>query len=779
MRIIASVAVCSALGIVETDFAALEAAIQAKVQEQMGIVHMAEEALSEQSEVLNHAETAAIERYKNVISGKMALAQVSASPEEANYLTDRLSNIQFKMTKDYHKQMKKYDDAIRAILGAKLQAATLESQNMDASLFYGVQKDELNAARKADEVMAQTVTSDWKKSEAAFKVAYQKLFDALWDNMVSKAMLAKLIKESKCDCDFIGANDTFWLNKKKPDEPQILMQLAQSAGSKFASTFTRCVLQREGLGALALSMGPGPEWPAGANVYSDVLNCPAGFKQPCDEFIATLKPWYKRASTQVALYTTLMHVADQTWKNKKERFNNQLAFLEQKMSSALANINNFRGKKNLHGKKASEYGKTKDKREAERAARTAAKETYRRGQESKISALACLKLNIAKVAKEGGTAIHLPIDCVFQGKEVVEDPNTGTQGCSKTCGSGTVFKRLKVVQNSSHYGMKCPAVEPVAELCNTVPCAIDCVLGPWKGGASGWSRCSKKCGGGEQYRRRTVEVNAAHGGNKCGPLTQTRDCGTVACARFQWDQFLPMDCASEAYTKQGNCTIGGSDNRILTGFQLAKPMMALWKDSKEGDVKAGWDKVSGVITASLISTGPCCTKKQASVKAILHPFSDDEFTNLQKAHKCWNETQEYSVMGQKIKYLKTERCKITKEWEQKVKNVKYMEASCPKGYFVQNIKIVNKGTSAPFAWNKMNSLTCVKRRNGMNTYNGKCVDHKINWGEENLAVQQTDFKCTGERMIAGFRGDYWCQGGGGLACIRSIKCCQMAFKAPR
>jgi uncharacterized C2H2 Zn-finger protein len=73
----------------------------------------------------------------------------------------------------------------------------------------------------------------------------------------------------------------------------------------------------------------------------------------------------------------------------------------------------------------------------------------------------------------------------------------------------------------SHF-QHCPKATQL-ENCNTQPCPVDCVITDW---LSVINDCSQTCGGGEQARNRSIIIEAANGGNKCGARQQTRACKT-------------------------------------------------------------------------------------------------------------------------------------------------------------------------------------------------------------------------------------------------------------
>ena len=53
---------------------------------------------------------------------------------------------------------------------------------------------------------------------------------------------------------------------------------------------------------------------------------------------------------------------------------------------------------------------------------------------------------------------------------------------------------------------------------------------------SGWSVCSKSCGGGQMSRQRTVLRKQAHGGVDCsGPAKEIQNCSTHPCPGKCWE----------------------------------------------------------------------------------------------------------------------------------------------------------------------------------------------------------------------------------------------------
>jgi hypothetical protein len=99
---------------------------------------------------------------------------------------------------------------------------------------------------------------------------------------------------------------------------------------------------------------------------------------------------------------------------------------------------------------------------------------------------------------------------------------SGYSPCSRSCGGGSM-SRTRVAVTQAYNGGSCTTTESVA--CNTHACPVDCVEGGW----SAWGSCSVSCGGGSQARTRGVSVSPANGGRACGALSGAQSCNTNAC----------------------------------------------------------------------------------------------------------------------------------------------------------------------------------------------------------------------------------------------------------
>mmetsp|Transcript_63572 Transcript_63572/g.151635 ORF Transcript_63572/g.151635 Transcript_63572/m.151635 type:complete len:826 (+) Transcript_63572:40-2517(+) len=123
--------------------------------------------------------------------------------------------------------------------------------------------------------------------------------------------------------------------------------------------------------------------------------------------------------------------------------------------------------------------------------------------------------------------------------------------CSKTCtpdgeeaGSKTLQREVMLHPDSDslegQLGMACPPLERVA-VCAEAPCPVDCTLSEW----SAWSKCSSDCGGGDQYRTRSVERVGLYGGLKCDSTMQAQACNLQAC---------DAGCHTSEWSEWGECS---------------------------------------------------------------------------------------------------------------------------------------------------------------------------------------------------------------------------------
>merc|ERR1719272_2501271 len=101
--------------------------------------------------------------------------------------------------------------------------------------------------------------------------------------------------------------------------------------------------------------------------------------------------------------------------------------------------------------------------------------------------------------------------------------------CSKVCMAskddqpGTqLLTRKKIMDRNNfggqEYGSSCPPLSRSVSCNEGSLCPVDCKMSEW----TGWAKCSRKCGGGEQYRTRSVQQPAVASGAACGVTAQSK-----------------------------------------------------------------------------------------------------------------------------------------------------------------------------------------------------------------------------------------------------------------
>lgn len=146
-------------------------------------------------------------------------------------------------------------------------------------------------------------------------------------------------------------------------------------------------------------------------------------------------------------------------------------------------------------------------------------------------------------------------------KDCVMGPWSGWSGCSTSCGPGTQTRTRQVATQALNGG-KCNFPTSETQACNVKPCPVNCQVGGW----SGWSGCSKSCGGGTQTRTRGVITQPSNGGQGCPPLQETQSCNTHSCQTNKTtsgceNNTASLNCPSGTVIKGGTVTYGYWDGR--------------------------------------------------------------------------------------------------------------------------------------------------------------------------------------------------------------------------
>eukprot|EP00918_Siedleckia_nematoides_P099754 GHVU01218140.1.p1 GENE.GHVU01218140.1~~GHVU01218140.1.p1 ORF type:complete len:1077 (+),score=264.82 GHVU01218140.1:252-3233(+) len=163
---------------------------------------------------------------------------------------------------------------------------------------------------------------------------------------------------------------------------------------------------------------------------------------------------------------------------------------------------------------------------------------------------ACGALEESQVCND----INCPLDCH------VEEWSAWSN-CTKTCGADGLKSRQRGVQQQpANGGAACPPTAQ-AEPCNRLPCPVHCGVSEWED----WSTCPATCGGRARTTRiRTVTTSAAHNGDSCPTLSESRTCALNEC---------PVDCELSPWGPWHPCSTscGGGGTRVRVRTVAVEP----------------------------------------------------------------------------------------------------------------------------------------------------------------------------------------------------------------
>jgi len=135
--------------------------------------------------------------------------------------------------------------------------------------------------------------------------------------------------------------------------------------------------------------------------------------------------------------------------------------------------------------------------------------------------------------------VPVPLDC--------EGEWSDWSRCTKDCDGGTQTRNFTIRQTPKNGGEACPK-EVETRPCNTEPCQpLDCE-GKW----SDWSKCTKDCDGGTQFRNFTILRPPENGGEACPKEVETRPCNTESCPEIP----ITLNGYKNVHTDQGDSGVG-------------------------------------------------------------------------------------------------------------------------------------------------------------------------------------------------------------------------------
>ena len=179
-------------------------------------------------------------------------------------------------------------------------------------------------------------------------------------------------------------------------------------------------------------------------------------------------------------------------------------------------------------------------------------------------------------------------------------PPTGKTDLKTTYNKAGLNLKSSCSDNKSSCKMTCK--DKIQDMLYRFPRPRDCIVGKW----GNWSVCNKKCGGGQQTRRRPVLYPAKYGGEPCPTLENKRICNTSACMNPNFTQKteLPLRNRSPGWNVpyKDSSTRGGTayklglcegdcdgDNQCLTGLKCKERNGYEKVPGCSGRGTRGWD----------------------------------------------------------------------------------------------------------------------------------------------------------------------------------------------
>jgi len=142
----------------------------------------------------------------------------------------------------------------------------------------------------------------------------------------------------------------------------------------------------------------------------------------------------------------------------------------------------------------------------------------------------------------------VPEECTKECEPGLQPDGSCDAGGPEVCLGGVQNMTRSVVQNET-LGAGCPALL-LEKVCNKIPCKIDCKMDDW----SPFGKCSKECGGGVMTRSRNIVNGAKNGGEACAETSETQMCNTLSCdvdcVLGDWEEWGPCSRACEAGTQE-------------------------------------------------------------------------------------------------------------------------------------------------------------------------------------------------------------------------------------
>lgn len=198
------------------------------------------------------------------------------------------------------------------------------------------------------------------------------------------------------------------------------------------------------------------------------------------------------------------------------------------------------------------------------------------------------------------------------GKVVKVKKSDMTRAASFDFAAGDLHPTAAVMSADGRFLFVSLATKPGKIVKLSASATVDCVLSPY----SAWSTCTNLCGGGTQFRNRTVAVPPTLHGQVCAALSETRVCNPqpcpVACKVGAWGEVGPCDVVTGLKSTHRNVVVeplhGGTACPALVRHEtcIVDCKVADWGDWGDCNVRRGFrNKTRPVLVKNRNGGRPC------------------------------------------------------------------------------------------------------------------------------------------------------------------------------
>jgi len=498
------------------------------------------------------------------------------------------------------------------------------------------------------------------------------------------------------------------------------------------------------------------------NPWDEVLKCTPNMQVDCIKFLSTFKPWYLRAVDDLVDYQEKKQQNDKTWNRIRIQYLRTL-----RRSSKFLRIYSrrigvhlyYRGKYNRAAMRYTRR-KTMYRKRGIRKDRSCKKVIKENAMI--VSTLSCLKHNIYKIS--GVDKSKWPRDC-----KITKFLRVGN--CDRSCGGGKEFRARKMIVSRKGYGMPCGSLAKEYFSCNEEVCPRNCRLSPWMP----YSTCSKPCGMGLQYSRRTVWQMNIGRGLGCGSRKRSRTCNLKSCTRTVYGLELPVSVLSS-----GRYISLGGGHYFMQGWVMIVPIAEPLKDKRL--LADGFQRIKSFVVAKIMSSGRVGYRMRTiSVSRITKPIRRWALSTYLYPIGQWHCRRVYygwwrwwrlfrawrwhCWYGAPYRFLRKTRWILKPTTESK--------AVCPRGYFINKITIkAAMPGKTRYSWATQDRWRCLKRAAAPYQYNS-CRSTGYNWLATKTYNRQVKFLCKPrDAFLIGFKQRISKVNFNGISAMKSIECCR-------